>query len=60
MGKLVKLARVAMGLPIVAGIAVSFAWEIAKLSKDERDQLYASAWDALFLDEVIGAKGGAR
>lgn len=51
MKRLERLARIAVGVPMVVGIIASFAWEIAKMPSAERDELYAVAWDAFFVGE---------
>ena len=51
MTRLSKLARLAVGLPILGGIVVSLAWELAKMPKEERSDLMETLLDVFLVGD---------
>ena len=53
-----KLARIALGIPVVGLVAASLAWQIARMHRDDREALAAAIWDVFFAGDEVTQRGG--
>ena len=49
-----RLIRIAVGVPIILGISASLAWQLARMSRADREELIA-VWGHMFFTGDGGA-----